>query len=66
MDIVDQAQRIEHLPVQAALARARAAIQKLPACGLCHNCQASVPPGHLYCDADCRDDHQHRTKRAEQ
>jgi len=63
MDAVDYASEIEQLPVLAAIARARAATPSLPACGTCHNCAATTPPGVLYCDADCRDDHQHRQGR---
>ena len=63
MDIVDQAQAIEHLPVETALATARRTPRELPACGACHNCIAPIPPGLLFCDTDCRDDHTHRTRR---
>ena len=45
MDIVDQAGGAAEKSV-------------LPAIGECHNCAASVPPGALFCDTDCRDDHE--------
>lgn len=61
MDIADLAQEIEHLPVTAAIAAARNHTDTIPPCGQCYNCQASVPDGHRFCDADCRDDY---TKRA--
>lgn len=66
MDLADLAQRYEHQPVAHAIAKARAAKPQITPDGRCHNCQALVAPGHLYCDTDCRDDHEHRTRRASQ
>lgn len=31
--------------------------------GLCHNCEASVPHGYAFCDADCREDYFKRVRR---
>lgn len=31
----------------------------LVACGVCHYCTEPVPPGRLFCDADCRGDYDH-------
>jgi len=28
--------------------------------GLCHNCSNELPSNFLYCDSDCRDDHEGR------
>ena len=28
--------------------------------GRCFNCGSIVPPGHKFCDADCRDDYEKR------
>jgi hypothetical protein len=62
-DIVDMAQPAEALHLQRALAAARTQSPSLLACHRCHNCEASLPAGALFCDADCRDDYQHRTSR---
>lgn len=45
-----------------AAIRRKAAAQVLPAVGICWNCESIVPPGVLYCDADCRNDHSERIK----
>ena len=54
MDDIDRAQAREELDRSLAIAAARKSV--LPAIGECHNCAASVPPGALFCDTDCRDD----------
>jgi hypothetical protein len=30
---------------------------KLQSTGFCHNCEAPIPRGWLWCDNDCRDDY---------
>lgn len=45
-----------------AAIRRKSAEHLLPAVGICWNCEAIVPPGVLYCDADCREDHSARVK----
>lgn len=59
-DIVDQAQHAEAMHLQRAMQSARQADPMLISCGTCHNCDAIIPPGTLFCDADCRDDHAKR------
>jgi hypothetical protein len=60
MDIADMAQEAEYLILQQALRLAKLQPNTLTACGRCHNCDASVPPGTHFCDQDCRDDWQRR------
>ena len=60
-DIVDLAQPAEAMHLQRALAAARAQHPPLIPCHRCHNCEASLPVGTLFCDTDCRDDYQRRT-----
>jgi cytochrome c553 len=60
MDIADMAQEAEALILQQAMRRASHPAHILTACGRCHNCDASVPPGTAFCDQDCRDDWQRR------
>ena len=62
-DIVDIAQQAEALHLQRALAAVRVQRQRLIPCHRCHNCEASLPAGFLFCDTDCRDDYQRRAKR---
>ena len=59
-DIVDLAQEVEALLLQRAMQNARVSSAPLIACGQCHNCDAIIPPGMLFCDIDCRDDHSKR------
>jgi len=56
MDDIDRAQAREELDRTLAIAAARLPV--LPSIGECHNCGASVPTGALFCDGDCRDDHE--------
>lgn len=56
MDDIDRAQAREEMDRELAITNARCAV--LPAIGECHNCGAGVPDGALFCDADCRDDHE--------
>ena len=56
MDDIDRAQDQAEKILAANLACAYVAV--LPATGDCHNCGASVPDGHRFCDSDCRDDYE--------
>lgn len=56
-DIVDTAQDHIEKTMADAIRAARAPI-KQQANGSCHNCNAPVPHGLLYCDALCREDHE--------
>lgn len=60
-DDIDRAQDREML--DRVLAIQAAAVPALTAVGVCHNCDASVPPGAKFCDIDCRDDWQKRNPR---
>lgn len=57
MDELDRAQAREEEMRADALARRKPA---LPAVGACYNCGEPLACGHLFCDAGCRDDWQHR------
>lgn len=57
MDDIERAQETEQMHRAYALAAARRAVL-LPATGLCHHCDASVPSGAHFCDADCRTDYE--------
>lgn len=59
-DFADLASDREELDRQLALRAAALHADNLVAGGQCHNCDASIPPGHRFCDADCRDDWQRR------
>lgn len=47
-----------------ALARVRAAVPPGGQPGWCSNCAAMLPMPLVYCDADCREDHEDRMHRA--
>ena len=64
MDIIDQAAEREEMDRALAITAAAHHEPALAAVGVCHNCEASVPAGACFCDADCRDDYERR-KRAE-
>ena len=57
------------LPIEQAASRVADCLnidrrhQRLIPCHRCHNCEASLPAGFLFCDTDCRDDYQRRAKR---
>ena len=55
-DFADLASDREELDRQLALRAVALHADNLHCVGVCHNCEASVPPGHRFCDADCRDD----------
>lgn len=63
-DIFDQAtdreMRDRELAIKAALATSRAGI--LNPKGACYNCLEPLPKGGLFCDADCRADHEGRKR----
>lgn len=48
------------LAIKAALATSRAGI--LNPKGHCYNCAEPLPKGGLFCDADCRTDHEGRKR----
>lgn len=62
MDILDQAKAVEELHLNVALQN-RAPAPAIAETGFCLNCEAPVPAGHRWCDADCRDDWQRATRR---
>lgn len=64
MDDADRAKEVEQMPIDLAIAAARASTADIAPCGVCYYCDAIVPPGCRFCDADCRDDHE-RLARAE-
>jgi hypothetical protein len=58
MDDADRAKEVEQMPIDLAIAAARASTADLAPCGICYYCDSIVPPGCRFCDADCRDDHE--------
>jgi hypothetical protein len=64
MDIIDQAGEFQERELAAALAAARQVTDSGPTpCGLCHNCtEPTTTPDAAFCDADCRDDWEHRRR----
>lgn len=65
MDIYDQATQQEELARSIALSAIRSRANGMPQLipvGTCYNCNSSVSASLLFCDADCRDDWQHRNK----
>lgn len=58
----DQAARHAELQLQAAMANHRHAAARTPVAlpGWCANCGAACLPRAVYCDADCRADHEAR------
>lgn len=62
-DIADLAAEREQLDTAYAIAAARRRPQGGPTpCGHCYNCDAPLPDGMTFCDADCRDDWQLRKR----
>lgn len=63
-DPEDQAQRVADMFREAALAdqlrRAELAPRGKP--GVCSNCAQACLPTAIYCDEDCRDDHEARLR----
>lgn len=60
--MIDAACDREEKDRELALALARQGVEIIPVTGKCHNCSASVPNGHRFCDVDCRDDWQLRNR----
>ena len=54
MDFSDYATRQEELMRELALRKATNHAPALMATGECHWCWDCVPPGHRFCDKDCR------------
>lgn len=63
-DEIDRACAREQLDTELAIQAhaTRAAEQRLTPMGECYNCGAQIPDDHTFCDADCRDDYQHRRR----
>lgn len=57
-DEVDAANEQAEMTLTSARLRRNPA---LPAIGRCYNCEESLPAG-VFCDADCRDDYEKRTR----
>lgn len=58
MDIIDQTDEVMEQLQSTRIAEIRAMKPGLIAAGRCHNCAEPLPAGQLFCDADCRDDHE--------
>lgn len=58
-DAADESQRTEELNLAAARMRRK---PTLLATGRCYNCEEPVGAGRLFCDQDCRDDYERRTR----
>ena len=50
----------QHLQAALAARKAAAALAPRDVPGVCTNCKGRCLPHAVYCDDDCRDDHQHR------
>ena len=57
----DQASAFEELHLKACL-EAQKQKPRLRAKGSCYNCEEPLEAGHLFCDSDCRDDHEKRAR----
>lgn len=64
-DPSDRASHEEQASIHQAVEAVKlaAAAPKLAAIGECHNCGEPLSAGERFCDADCRDDYQHRLAR---
>lgn len=62
MDILDQAEDLIEVTLLHQIADVRRQTHTLPTTGFCHYCHSPVDKTLTFCDADCRDDHDHRTK----
>lgn len=62
-DPVDRASVEEQRILEQAieLARHKTSVV-LPFIGQCYNCDEPLVPGHRFCDAECRDDHEKRAR----
>jgi hypothetical protein len=55
MDVSDAATRQEEMMRDLSLLRAARHEPALPDTGECYWCSDGVPPGHRFCDKECRD-----------
>lgn len=62
MDDFDRASALEEAEREACVARARNK-PGMVACGYCYNCNEPLAQGRLFCDVDCRDDYELRTRK---
>jgi hypothetical protein len=60
-DEVDRANEQADAYLAARVAEARK-IKKVVPTGHCLNCESLLPPGLLYCDSACREDHEQRSR----
>lgn len=58
-DISDQATIREEQERDINIGLARKQSRQLPYIGVCYYCDARLPEGHRFCDADCRDGYEH-------
>ncbi len=63
----DQATRREAELLADAIAQQQLRASRMPSSkpGVCTNCGEQCIPTAVFCDADCREDHELRTRRAE-
>ena len=61
----DEFDRASELETAEREARLQAARNKptMPAVRACYNCGERLNPGLLFCDRDCRDDYEKRTRK---
>lgn len=64
MDDFDRAQEREQRDRDLAIQAQQDAAKHgaLTPCCVCHNCDAVIGNGGLFCDCDCRDDYEYRLK----
>lgn len=60
MDECDITDSTIEMFTRAAIGKAAYAPPELDPNGTCYNCEASVPPGAKFCDADCSEDWHYR------
>lgn len=65
MDDLDRASELEQKQRDAALAGVRARSATLPPTGACYNCGEPLAGSRVFCDAECRDDHETRRRAME-
>lgn len=64
-DESDRATAIEEAAIETALqmVRNRASEMELKPTGFCFNCEAELDEGKRFCDKDCLDDYDRRTRK---